>query len=80
MDPFIATIQLFSFNFAPIGWLPCEGQLLQIAQNQALYALIGAVYGGNGTTNFALPDLRDASPQPNLKYYIATQGIFPSRN
>jgi microcystin-dependent protein len=57
-DAFIAEIRLFAGNFAPRGWAFCNGQLLPINQNQALFSLIGTTYGGNGTTNFALPDLR----------------------
>jgi microcystin-dependent protein len=56
--PFLAEIRLMSFNFAPRGWAQCNGQLLPINQNQALFALLGTTYGGNGQTNFALPDLR----------------------
>lgn len=57
-EPFIGEIRLFGFNFAPAGWSTCDGQLLNINQNQALYTLLGTTYGGNGTTNFNLPDLR----------------------
>jgi len=58
-DPFVGEIRLFTFNFAPRGWAKCEGQILSIAQNIALFSLLGTTYGGNGTTTFALPDLRD---------------------
>ncbi|MCB9233165.1 MAG: tail fiber protein [Bacteroidia bacterium] len=58
MQSFIGTIQPFGFNFAPRNWAKCDGQLISIAQNSALFSLIGTYYGGNGTTNFALPDLR----------------------
>lgn len=58
MDPFIGQIMAVAFNFAPNGWALCNGQLLSIAQNNALFALLGTTYGGNGTTTFALPDLR----------------------
>ncbi|MFA7405776.1 MAG: tail fiber protein [Pelobacteraceae bacterium] len=57
-DPFLGEIRIFGFNYAPQGWATCDGQLLGIAQNQALYSLLGTTYGGNGTTNFNLPDLR----------------------
>ena len=60
--PFLAEIRIFSFEFAPQGWARCDGQLLPINQNQALFALIGTMYGGNGQTNFALPNLRDRVP------------------
>jgi microcystin-dependent protein len=58
LDPFLSEIALFSFNFAPRGWAQCNGQLLPIAQNQAIFALLGTTYGGDGKTTFALPDLR----------------------
>lgn len=58
MDPFIGQIIMFAGNFAPQGWAFCDGQLLSIQQNQALFAILGTTYGGNGQTNFALPDLR----------------------
>jgi microcystin-dependent protein len=79
MDFYIGTILLFAFNYAPDGWFSCEGQTLTIAQYQALYALIGTTYGGNGTTNFMLPNLNGASPLPAMKYYICNNGIWPSR-
>ncbi len=62
MEPFVGEIELFGFNFAPMGYAKCDGQLLQITQYAALYSLIGNIYGGNGTTNFALPDLRGRVP------------------
>ena len=61
-EPFLAEIRMVSFNFAPRGWALCNGQLLPINQNQALFSLLGTQYGGNGTTNFALPDLRSRTP------------------
>jgi len=61
-DPFLSEIRLFSFNFPPKGWAACNGQLLPINQNQALFSLLGTIYGGNGYTNFALPDLRSRIP------------------
>src|SRR5439155_18983562 len=57
-EPFLGEIRLFGFNFAPRGWAFCQGQLLPIAQNTALFSLLGTTYGGNGQTTFALPDLR----------------------
>jgi len=56
--PYLSEIKVFSFNFAPQGYAMCNGQLLPINQNQALFSLLGTTYGGNGQTNFALPDLR----------------------
>jgi microcystin-dependent protein len=61
-EPFLSEIRIFSFNFAPKGWAQCNGQLLPINQNQALFSLLGTTYGGNGQTNFALPDLRSRVP------------------
>jgi microcystin-dependent protein len=58
IEPFLGEIMLVSYNFAPRGWALCAGQLLPIAQNQALFALLGTTFGGNGQTTFALPDLR----------------------
>ena len=61
-EPFLSEIKIMSFNFAPKGWALCNGQLLPINQNQALFSLLGTTYGGNGQTNFALPDLRGRTP------------------
>jgi microcystin-dependent protein len=61
MEPFIGQIQAFGFNFPPRGWAFCDGQLMSIAQNTALFSLLGTTYGGNGQTTFALPDLRGRS-------------------
>ncbi len=62
MDPFIAEIRMFAGNFAPRGWAFCNGQILSIAQNTALFSLLGTTYGGNGQTTFALPDFRSRVP------------------
>lgn len=62
MDPFVAEIRIFPFNFAPRGWAFCDGQLMPISQNTALFALLGTTYGGDGRSNFALPDLRGSAP------------------
>ncbi len=61
-DPFIGQINLFAGNFAPRGWAFCDGQLLPINQNEALFSLLGTMYGGDGRTTFALPDLRGRTP------------------
>ena len=61
-EPFLAEIRMFSGNFAPKGWALCNGQLLPINQNQALFSLLGTTYGGDGQVNFALPDLRGRAP------------------
>ena len=61
-EPFIAEIKIISWNFAPKGWAFCNGQLLPINQNQALFSILGTTYGGNGQTNFALPNLQGRTP------------------
>jgi microcystin-dependent protein len=61
-DPFVAEIRIFPFNFAPKGWAFCNGQILPISQNTALFSLLGTTYGGNGQTTFALPNLEGSAP------------------
>ena len=61
-DPFVAEIRIFPFNFAPRGWAFCDGQILPLSQNTALFSLLGTTYGGNGKSNFALPDLQGRAP------------------
>ncbi len=61
-DPFVAEIRIFPFNFAPRGWAFCDGQLLPLSQNTALFSLLGTTYGGNGKSNFALPNLQGRAP------------------
>jgi microcystin-dependent protein len=77
-SPFIGEIRIFGFNFAPRGWATCDGQILSIAQNTALFSLLGTTYGGNGTSTFALPDLRGRVPihqgqGPGLSPYVIGQ-------
>jgi microcystin-dependent protein len=62
MDPFVAEIRIFPFNFAPSGWAFCDGQLLPLSQNTALFSLLGTTYGGDGKSNFALPDMQGNAP------------------
>ena len=62
MDPFVAEIRIFPFNFAPKGWAQCNGQLLPLMQNTALFALLGTTYGGDGKSTFALPNLQGNAP------------------
>ncbi len=78
MDPFVGEIRLVGFNFAPRGWALCDGHELPIAQNQALFALIGTTFGGDGRTSFALPKLPQTPTTET--YIIALQGIFPPRD
>ena len=61
-NPFVGEIRVVGFTFAPVGWAQCNGQLLPISQNTALFSLLGTQYGGNGTTNFALPNLQGCAP------------------
>jgi microcystin-dependent protein len=80
MNPYLGEIRIFAFNFAPRGWAACNGQLLAISSNPALFALIGTYYGGNGTTTFALPNLQSRIPihqgqgQGLSPYNIGEQG------
>jgi microcystin-dependent protein len=62
MDPFVAEIRIYPFNFAPKGWAFCDGQLLPLSQNTALFSLVGTTYGGDGKSNFALPDMQGNAP------------------
>ncbi|MEI8081393.1 MAG: tail fiber protein [Actinomycetes bacterium] len=62
MDPFVAEIRIFGFNFPPRGWAFCNGQILPISQNTALFSLLGTTYGGDGRSNFALPNLQGCAP------------------
>ena len=71
--PFMSEVKMISWNFAPQGWAFCNGQLLPINQNQALFSLLGTTYGGNGQTNFALPDLRGRTPIHNGQGFVEGQ-------
>jgi microcystin-dependent protein len=80
MDPLMTTIILFAGNFAPRGFAFCEGQLINIAENTAVFSLLGTTHGGNGTTTFALPDLREAEKSlDGARYIFALEGIYPTR-
>src|SRR5712672_3311544 len=73
-DPFVAEIRIYPFNFAPKGWAWCDGQLLPLSQNTALFSLLGTTYGGDGKSTFALPNLQGAAPMhpgqgPGLSLY-----------
>jgi microcystin-dependent protein len=77
-NPFVAEIRIFGFNFNPRGWAFCQGQILPISQNTALFSLLGTNYGGNGTSNFGLPDFRSRVPVsqgsgPGLTSYFVGQ-------
>lgn len=79
MNGYLGEIIQFAFNFVPLGFLPCDGATLQIAQYTTLFYLIGTTYGGDGTTTFKLPDLTNAQAFPCMKYYICTEGVYPSK-
>jgi microcystin-dependent protein len=71
--PFLSEVKIISWNYAPQGWAFCNGQLLPINQNQALFSLLGTTYGGNGQTNFALPDIRGRTPIHPSRGFIQGQ-------
>ena len=77
-EPFLSEIRMMSFNFPPKGWALCNGQLLPINQNQALFSLLGTTYGGNGQTNFALPDLRGRAPIHMGQSFKLGQSVGPA--
>ena len=79
MPIFLGSIQIFAFNFAPVGWLPCQGQLMEIAQNTALYNLLGTTYGGDGNTTFALPNLPPLASGGPAYYICVVGGVFPKQ-
>src|SRR5437588_2481272 len=95
-DPFVAEIRMFAGNFAPAGWATCDGQLLPISQNTALFSLLGTFYGGDGKTTFALPDIDgsatlnwgqgpglsvyDIGQQGGEQYVTLIQGEMPTHN
>ncbi len=76
---YIGAIVLAAFNFAPVNWAFCNGQLLPINQNMALFSLLGTTYGGDGQTDFALPNLSASALQAGLSYIICVNGVYPSR-
>ena len=75
--PLIGQLLLVPYNFVPQGWASCEGQLIPISQNTALYSLLGTRFGGDGRNTFALPNLE--TPAEELQWVIAIQGIYPHR-
>ena len=84
MEPILGEIRLLPLTYAPRGWMACEGQILTIEANQALFSLLGANFGGDGRTNFALPDMRANSPLGAVAgvvgYCIAVNGVYPARD
>jgi microcystin-dependent protein len=82
VDPYIGQINLFPWKWAPRGWAKCDGSLLSVTDHQALFSLLGTTYGGDGRTNFGLPDMRGKKTVngQRVNYYVSLQGIYPSRN
>ncbi len=84
MDPILGEIRLLPFTFAPVGWLACQGQVLKIVDNEALFTLLGTTFGGDGQTTYALPDLRAHSPLAGIDgpvgYCICVNGVYPPRS
>ncbi len=88
MDFYLGMIIQWAINFEPEGFMLCDGRTLHISHYQALYSLLGNRYGGDGKTNFCIPDLRsadtwstagDENPRPKINYYICTMGLYPTR-
>lgn len=94
IEPFVGEICQYPYNFAPKYWLPCHGQMMPIASNQALFSLLGTNFGGDGRTTFALPDLRPKDENGNviqlrvgeihngkvfIETYIAVEGVYPTQ-
>jgi microcystin-dependent protein len=80
VEEYIGVIKLFAGNFAPDRFKECNGELLQISQNTALFSVLGTTYGGDGRTTFALPDLTKQAPVKGSRYIICVEGIYPSRS
>jgi microcystin-dependent protein len=76
---YLGQVEAFAFNFAPPGWLPCDGRTLQIAQNQALFALLAFTYGGDGRMTFGIPRMAPIGIN-GPHYFISTGGTFPPRS
>lgn len=77
MEGYIGEIRLVAYDFAPVSWMPCKGQILPIQHHEALYSLLGTNYGGDGHTTFGIPKLD--SPSEYMHYVICVDGLYPSR-
>lgn len=78
MEYFIGQILLLPYGQRPLrGMMKCEGQILSISKNEALFSLIGHRYGGDGVSDFGIPNLTRKAPMPEMTYYIVTEGIYP---
>lgn len=82
MDPYLGQITIFAGTFAPRGWAYCDGRLLEIAPNEALYSILGTQYGGDGRSTFALPKIEESLTEQSGKYiiYIEYNNNFPPRD
>jgi microcystin-dependent protein len=82
MDEYIGIVKLYAGTFAPKGWAYCDGQLMSIEQNSALFSLLGTTYGGDGKSTFALPSLEDvkSGKDAQIKYIICLSGMYPQRD
>ena len=80
MDYIIGTITLFPYNYTPMGWALCNGQILSIAQYSAVFALVGTTYGGDGQTTFGIPNMQGLEPIPGMNYFFCLEGVFPQRD
>ena len=79
-DPYVGEVRAMPFGFAPTGWAPCQGQLMPLKGNTALFSLLGTTYGGDGKSTFALPTLAPLQARSGtLQYCICIQGIYPPR-
>lgn len=79
-DAYVGEVRAMPFGFAPQGWAQCQGQLLQLSSNPALFSLLGNIYGGDGKANFALPNIPPLQgKEGSLQYFIAITGVFPPR-
>jgi microcystin-dependent protein len=77
MEYILGTILLLPYSFTPMGMIQCCGQILNIAQNQALFSLLRGNYGGDGINNFAVPNMQGLEPMPGMNYFIVTEGMYP---
>lgn len=80
MEYTLGCITMFPYSFVPMDWLLCDGSTVSISTYQLLYSVIGTRYGGDGISNFKLPDLSNAKPNDYIHYFIAYNGIYPERN
>ena len=80
MDAYMGSMMLFAGNYAPYNWMECDGQRMMIAQNQALFSILGTTYGGDGLETYMLPDMRKQSLPTGLRWIICVAGPYPSRS